>query len=113
LGHRLSSEDLRTLYWLYVAMSGYFGLLAFELPFVQATVSFKRPWRVVRTAMVFLGLFLVLGVILVRHAGICGLPVALGLSQLYNTTSYVLFVRNHFTEVEKWAAVQRVAVSNL
>jgi putative peptidoglycan lipid II flippase len=92
LKHRVSPEELSTMFLFFLALAPFYLTLSFETPFVNITLALKQGKRVLRIGTIFVvlySLFLFGGK---QMLGLYAVPVALFLAQLQNAVSYSRFV---------------------
>ena len=89
---KISPDEISTMFKLFLALIPFYLAHAFELPFTYVTIAMKKGSIVLRIALVSIilyGLFLVAGI---KILDLFIVPVALTLTQIYNTAAYIKFV---------------------
>lgn len=97
-GNKFSSEDIETIYYLFLTLIPFHIILSVELPFVNITIAMKQSLRVIRIGIVFLILYGVSLFLLKEFLNVYSIPVALIIAQTQNLIVYTLNVRRSLKE---------------
>jgi hypothetical protein len=101
LKYKFSIEEIKIIYYIFLALIPFYMMLSVELPFVNIIIAMKFSFKIIKINAIFIVVFYICALLLKNTFGIYTIPVALMIAQSQNLIFYVINVRKFFKEALK------------
>jgi hypothetical protein len=100
LSPRVSADEVRVMFTIFLALVPFYGVLTMEVPFVNLTLAMKQGGRILRVNALFVALYAAVLYLVFPPLQLYALPFALLLAQLHNALHYMLFVQQRLPVID-------------
>ncbi len=98
---KLSVDQIKVVFFLFVALLPFYLLMTIELPFTYITMAMKKGVMLLKTAIVFTLIYIVLILSGIKYLGIYAIPAGLLVAQIFNSAMYIKFVNDQLKILDK------------
>lgn len=106
---KVSSYQIKTMYYIFLILFLYTILIIFEKPFVYLTICMKKGLKTIQIGVIFIIFYALFLILTSNHFGIYAIPISFILAQIYNSFSYFYYINKKlkFFDGETWKEVLR------
>jgi putative peptidoglycan lipid II flippase len=98
LGQKLSTSDIQTVHYIFLALIPFYVILSIESPFVNIITAVKSSFKIIKINLAFIAIFYICSVLLKNAFGIYAIPCSLMVAQGQSFVLYVVNVQKLFKQ---------------